>query len=196
MRHIMTVTAIALLCATALPSGQTGETTPSGASPHQDETPIAWFVELASPPAADGTSIRRLDAEEGRFHLAAYGAGIDYRESRHFRDLWNGLTVETDADGADALRTLPGVRAVYPVMSAYRTQVETEPLPQADLAAALATTGVDRLQQGWGLTGRHIRVAVMDSGIDYDHPDLGGCFGKDCRVTKGWDFVGDSFNPD
>ena len=28
-----------------------------------------------------------------------------------------------------------------------------------------------------GYTGAGIKVAVMDSGIDYDHPDLGGCFG-------------------
>jgi subtilisin family serine protease len=36
----------------------------------------------------------------------------------------------------------------------------------------------------------------MDTGIDYDHPDLGGCFGSGCRVEVGWDFVGDSFNAD
>jgi minor extracellular serine protease Vpr len=36
----------------------------------------------------------------------------------------------------------------------------------------------------------------MDSGIDYDHPDLGGCFGPGCRVEKGFDLVGDAFNAD
>ena len=36
----------------------------------------------------------------------------------------------------------------------------------------------------------------MDTGIDFDHPDLGGCFGPGCRVFTGWDFVGDAFNAD
>ena len=36
----------------------------------------------------------------------------------------------------------------------------------------------------------------MDTGIDYDHPDLGGCFGPGCRVAYGYDFVGDAYNAD
>jgi subtilisin family serine protease len=34
----------------------------------------------------------------------------------------------------------------------------------------------------------------MDTGIDYDHPDLGGCFGPGCRVARGFDLVGDNYN--
>lgn len=30
--------------------------------------------------------------------------------------------------------------------------------------------------------------------MDYLHPALGGCFGNDCLVVKGWDFVGDDYN--
>ena len=36
----------------------------------------------------------------------------------------------------------------------------------------------------------------MDTGIDYDHPDLGGCFGPRAGSVTGWDFVGDAFNAD
>src|SRR5437588_11056 len=31
-------------------------------------------------------------------------------------------------------------------------------------------------------------------GIDYQNPDLGGCFGPSCRVFTGWDFVGDDYD--
>src|SRR5690606_40479325 len=39
----------------------------------------------------------------------------------------------------------------------------------------------------------------LDTGIDYNLPDLGGCFGpfspgEDCRIITGHDFVGDAFN--
>ncbi|CAF5137064.1 unnamed protein product, partial [Rotaria sp. Silwood1] len=29
-------------------------------------------------------------------------------------------------------------------------------------------------------------IAIIDSGIDYYHPALGGCFGPDCKVAFGY----------
>jgi subtilisin family serine protease len=57
-------------------------------------------------------------------------------------------------------------------------------------------TGADFVQNTLGFTGKGIKVAIMDTGIDYDNPDLGGCFGRGCRVFTGWDFVGDAYNAD
>ena len=77
--------------------------------------------------------------------------------------------------------------SVYPVVNVALEQVEAQPGAVADLITALAMTGADVAQSDLGLTGRGVRVAVMDTGIDYDHPDLGGCFGPHCRVTRGFD---------
>ncbi|KAK5655870.1 hypothetical protein OQA88_5409 [Cercophora sp. LCS_1] len=52
-------------------------------------------------------------------------------------------------------------------------------------------TQVDKLRAR-GITGKGIRIAVIDSGIDYKHPALGGCFGPGCLVSYGTDFFGDS----
>ena len=43
------------------------------------------------------------------------------------------------------------------------------------------------------MTGSGIKVAIIDTGVDYTHPGLGGCFGKGCRVAYGYDFVGDAY---
>ncbi|KAJ3211293.1 hypothetical protein HDU67_004635 [Dinochytrium kinnereticum] len=43
--------------------------------------------------------------------------------------------------------------------------------------------------------GKGIRVCVIDTGVDYTHPALGGCFGKGCKVAFGYDFVGDEYDP-
>ncbi|KAJ3013680.1 UNVERIFIED_CONTAM: hypothetical protein HDU68_000586 [Siphonaria sp. JEL0065] len=43
--------------------------------------------------------------------------------------------------------------------------------------------------------GQRVSVCTIDTGVDYTHPDLGGCFGEGCRVSFGYDFAGTSFNP-
>ncbi|KAI8866193.1 hypothetical protein GQ42DRAFT_128543, partial [Ramicandelaber brevisporus] len=50
-------------------------------------------------------------------------------------------------------------------------------------------TDVLAARSRYGLTGKGVKVGVIDSGIDYTHPDLGGCFGPGCRVQYGYDFV-------
>jgi subtilisin family serine protease len=44
------------------------------------------------------------------------------------------------------------------------------------------------------LTGKGIKVGIIDTGVDYMHPALGGCFGENCRVAYGYDFVGDEYD--
>jgi subtilisin family serine protease len=41
-----------------------------------------------------------------------------------------------------------------------------------------------------GLTGAGIRIGVIDSGVDYNHPALGGGFGPGYKIAYGYDLVG------
>ncbi|KAH9906413.1 subtilisin-like protein [Xylariomycetidae sp. FL2044] len=57
-------------------------------------------------------------------------------------------------------------------------------------------TQVDKLRAE-GITGAGVKIAIIDSGVDYEHPALGGCFGgADCLFTFGTDLVGDDYNGD
>ncbi|KID82619.1 subtilisin-like protease, partial [Metarhizium majus ARSEF 297] len=53
---------------------------------------------------------------------------------------------------------------------------------------------VDKLHQK-GLTGKGVKVALIDTGVDYEHPALGGCFGPGCLVSFGADLVMDELTP-
>ena len=181
-----------LLLATMLSSAQTEQSVPT----LDNESTGSWFVELASPPTTDGISVAALEREEDAFHAAAAGSGVRYSEGRHFRRLWNGLTVRASAADVPKLRALPGVQSVYPVMKVVLQQVEEQPGAVADMVTAIRMTGADIAQSALGLIGRGVTVAVMDSGLDYQHPDFGACFGLNCRVAAGFDFVGDDFNAD
>ncbi|UKZ51735.1 hypothetical protein TrVGV298_005498 [Trichoderma virens] len=52
---------------------------------------------------------------------------------------------------------------------------------------------VDKLHAE-GYTGKGIRIGIVDSGVDFNHPVLGGCFGKGCIIGYGMDLIGDAFN--
>jgi minor extracellular serine protease Vpr len=170
----------------AVPSVETGEMT--------DETPSLWFVELTGNPTADGASAATIAAEQKAFRTNAKKAGLIYTERIAFRNLWNGFSIEVGTSQLSKLASMPGVKNIYPV--GIVSIPETQPAVEPELFTAIAQTGADIAQNELGYTGVGIKVAVMDTGIDYDHPDLGGCFGPGCRVVTGWDFVGDAYNAD
>ncbi|HSN86364.1 MAG TPA: S8 family serine peptidase [Thermoanaerobaculia bacterium] len=159
-----------------------------------DETPSAWFVELQGAPVADGGSAATLAKEKQAFRAAAKKAGVNFKERFSYDRLWNGLSVTVDAAGLAKLSRMAEVKNLYPVVAIARP--ETAPDPAPELSTAITMTQADIAQNDLGLTGHGIRVAIMDTGVDYDHPDLGGCFGPGCRVEVGFDYVGNAYNND
>ncbi|KAM0256811.1 hypothetical protein ACHAQJ_004763 [Trichoderma viride] len=62
-----------------------------------------------------------------------------------------------------------------------------------DTYAPHVLTQVDKLHAE-GYTGKGIRIGIVDSGVDFNHPVLGGCFGEGCIIGYGMDLIGDAFN--
>lgn len=152
-----------------------------------------YFVELEEAPTSRGGHLDRLVVERTRFHHRARLSGVALEERYSYSRLWNGLSVHMTADQVAALRAVGGVKAVFPV---HTVQLDDTPSSNVtpDLFTALAMTGADVAQSTLGLTGQKVLVGVIDSGVDHDHPDLGGCFGAGCRVAMGHDFVGDAYD--
>ena len=179
---------------TPAPSAETGEM--------MDETPSLWFVELSSAPTADGTGRSVINAEQKAFRSNAKKAGLVYTERFAFSTLWNGFSIQIDPSQVSKLTKISGVKAIYPV------EVIAMPEPEQgldpDLFTALNMTGAATTQSELGYTGMGIKVAIMDTGIDIDHPAFGGDnvarydspLFPSSRVAYGYDFVGDDFNAD
>ena len=126
----------------------------------------------------------------------------------------DALVLDVDAARITELATIPGVVSIRPVGS-YETQAD--PSASGSLEQAAAYLQVDAVRAG-GTDGTGVRVAVLDSGIDYTHADLGGpgttsayaqCYGPNdvavappCdayfgpnapKVKGGYDFVSESW---
>ncbi|MEZ6135601.1 MAG: S8 family serine peptidase [Pirellulaceae bacterium] len=68
-----------------------------------------------------------------------------------------------------------------------------QPLEQ-HLREAHTASGWYQVQQEFGLTGSGQTVAVIDSGIAWDHLALGSGYGPGYRVVGGWDFTEENDN--
>ena len=110
--------AVTLLCITGLAVAPAAAGNGSGVGPiggTSNETASKWFVELSSPPAVKGTSNAVLKAEHDAFKANAAADGLKVTERYSYDSLWNGVSVSVAPSQVAALRSVPGVKAVYPV---------------------------------------------------------------------------------
>jgi len=143
--------------------------------------------------AADAEALRAyastLAARQEALIAAARQAGVALTVHDRFTRLLNGLAVTLRRRDVAVLQRLPGVSRVSPDTPIYASLTESVPLIGAPQVWQMHDA------QDRPVTGQGIRVAVIDSGIDYTHPDLGGCLGADCRVIGGYDFIGRDQDP-
>jgi subtilisin family serine protease len=160
----------------------------------------AWFVELSRPATSLGGSTAGVNAQQSSFLSTASSQGVSLDVKFEYETLWNGLSVVTDDSNIDAILGMPGVQGVWPVEVV--DAPTTLPNNQPDMLSAVTMTGADVAYSELGLDGTGVHVAIMDTGVDYNHPDFGGSGtpGGDtfptARVTTGYDFVGDDYNAD
>lgn len=127
---------------------------------------------------------------------AARGLFVD--EVRRFDTLFNGMAVEVDAARAGELANLPGVTHVYPVNAYDVPTVDTlPPLPHEvtrDNVTVTDLTGVPKAHRD-GALGEGVKVGIIDSGVDYTHPALGGGSFPNAKVAGGYDVVDGDADP-
>ncbi|KAG6288453.1 hypothetical protein E4U09_005558 [Claviceps aff. purpurea] len=166
-----------------------------------NKLPGAYIVELE-----DGHDhavvLNHIDGE------ASTRMTLDYKLFRGLSFQFHDL--EASERKSKQIAALPAVKKMWPVRLVSKQAVEgaqvvdtplddDKVVTQAgrlhkDKFAPHIMTQVDKLHAK-GITGKGVKMAVIDTGIDWTHPALGnGCFGKGCLVSFGTDLVGDAFN--
>ncbi len=182
--------------------------------------PRQWMIELEGEPAVEswlraggpgrksalGVSVTRVTELESaqvrveeRLTTPEIGARVQFRTQR----LFNGIAVFVDPSRVDAIRALPGVKAVKPLV--LHSPANSTSVPFLGVPA--------QVWQAYGNAGEGVKVGIIDSGIDYQHAMFGGngaeadyrandrtkapdAFFPTVRVVGGYDFAGDSYGTD
>lgn len=85
------------------------------------------------------------------------------------------------------------------VNSVHSSESQSSPIKKRATAAEVDTYsthvmgGVSELRAE-GYAGQGIYIGVVDTGVDYNHPALGGGFGPGHKIVAGYDLVGDAYD--
>lgn len=104
-------------------------------------------------------------------------------ENLYFK-VFFGIRIDADSLVMHEIENLPYVRQIHPDFPV-----------EAHLSGSINHLQVPVVWQTYQTKGEGVKVAVVDSGIDYTHPAFGGGFGAGFRVVDGYDFVDNDFDP-
>ncbi|CAE6463465.1 unnamed protein product [Rhizoctonia solani] len=116
-------------------------------------------------------------------------------------DLLTGAAVKLESS-ADLVKLAEanGVQSITPIylhppprpISQQVLKDSSNSTGREDAFSTHVMTGVDKLHAE-GYFGKDITIGIIDSGVDYTHPSLGGKLGPGNKVIGGYDFVGDNY---
>ena len=147
------------------------------------------------------TKERILDKLNKRDYVTGYAIkreSLDEEELGVFyeyKNVFNGIALDINEEEAEELRSVRGVKKVHPNYPVELLLQESVGLINADDVWNL------RDDNGEFLTGKGVDIAIIDTGVDYTHPDLGSCssdqfLNGNCeKVVGGYDFSDDDNDP-
>ncbi|QKE73440.1 S8 family serine peptidase [Arthrobacter citreus] len=130
---------------------------------------------------------------------------------REFKNTFNGVSMQIPANKIKSLLKSKAVKAIYSNTQVHVEQPVSEATPSTEavgkgMAAENSFLNINKLHDE-GYTGKGVKVAVIDTGVDYNHPDITAAYkgyraqpgvdpkSIDINSVKGWDFIDNDADP-
>ncbi|CAH1201109.1 S8 family serine peptidase [Paenibacillus sp. JJ-223] len=131
-------------------------------------------------------AVARVEQQQQTFVHNLTKNNISHEVVENYEYALNGIALEVKGNQLGQLIRMPGVVSVYPDTEISLAPENEEVNPyMKDSAPFIGAPEVWEL----GYTGEGVKVGVIDTGIDYEHPNL-----KDA-YKGGWDFVDNDDDP-
>ena len=98
-------------------------------------------------------------------------AGEDLEVRYQFTYLTNSFSVETEFENLEQIAMIDGVKSVF-VMPVYEACTTTGGTASPLTASSGEMTGVAQVWENLGYTGSGMKIAIIDTGLDLDHPSF------------------------
>jgi subtilisin family serine protease len=109
----------------------------------------------------------------------------ELKPKKEYFNTFNGIALDISKEDAEKLKGSEYVKNVYLDLRVEANLMDSVPLINADDVWQLDEDGNNCTQTGKScLTGKNITIAIIDTGIDYTHLDLGGSLTDDGRVYE------------
>ncbi|WP_406841646.1 S8 family serine peptidase (plasmid) [Streptomyces sp. AHU1] len=132
---------------------------------------------------------RQIGTRQTTFLRQAENAGVHPHAVRRLSLLTDTVALTVPSSEVSRLSNLPGVASVVPDAFFHTSTDVSVPLIGApEVWKSSAPEG--KTARGAGVT-----IAILDTGVDYTHPDLGDGIGPGHKVVAGYDFVNDDSDP-
>jgi len=95
-----------------------------------------------------------------------------------FKNVFNGIALDISDKEAEEIKQMPEVEEVYPNLEVHTTLMDSVPLINADDVWEMKD------DQGRDITGEDMKIAIIDTGVDYTHGDLGESIFQERALEK------------
>lgn len=129
-----------------------------------------------------------IDRSEYQKSKSSKALSLGKEKIKYEYDIIPALAMEIPANRLESFSRQNFVKRIEPVLQVKAFLQDSVPLINASKVW-------DEQILGANITGKNIGVCILDTGVNYTHADLGGCFGSGCKVVAGYDYVNSDSDP-
>ena len=141
------------------------------------EVPVAFekgknIIQGKSLSSAKSTNLKKkVISEQARFEKLLKMEKISFKKGFTYNQAFNGMSLTVKADDIEKLANIKGVVSVHPVEEVHALEVNNDDTMTPNMVDSVPHLDIPALWEK-GVEGEGVKVAVLDTGIDYEHPDL------------------------
>ncbi len=143
----------------------------------KEEGKIRLILTLQEPPVVNRGNPFRIEFQQAQVINYLDSLKINYKVVTKTKNIYNQITIEIPISEYKKLEKIPYVR-----------RISFPRVWKLDLSFSVPLIQGGQPSGGLGYTGQGIVVGIVDTGIDYNHPDLGGPGFPNSKVIAGYDF--------